>query len=302
MQDLNSTMIFVKVVSVGSFTRAAKLLGVPKSTISDKVAQLERELGVTLLTRTTRKLKLTDVGEEFFRKAEPGINQLQAAGEEASQAQRAPTGVLRITGPAETLTFHHVLEAVAEYRGKFPQVKVEMDFTDRTVDLVAEGYDIAIRGGSLSDSTLKARRIGVGRQILIASDSYLKKAETLRQPHDLLEHSCLKHISARTGNIWVLRSKRGKMVRVHVPETVSVNSYTGVISLAVLGQGIGLVPHALCLSELSTGTLVRVIPEWSTSETPISLVYPAQKFSSAKVREMIPLLEKHIRKILQTEI
>src|SRR3954451_19382528 len=101
MQDLNSTMLFVKVVVCGSFTAAASTLGIPKSTISDKVAELERELGVTLLTRTTRKLTLTDVGAEYFRKAEQGITQLQAAEEEASQAQRAPTGLLRITAPAE---------------------------------------------------------------------------------------------------------------------------------------------------------------------------------------------------------
>src|SRR5476651_1946961 len=114
MQDLNSTMFFVKVVVAGSFTKAAGLLGVPKSTVSDKVAGLEKELGVTLLMRTTRKLKLTDVGEEFFRKAEQGVSQLQSAGEEAAQAQKTPTGTLRITGPAELIFFGGVMEAFTD--------------------------------------------------------------------------------------------------------------------------------------------------------------------------------------------
>jgi DNA-binding transcriptional LysR family regulator len=295
MQDLNSTMFFVKVVVAGSFTKAASLLGVPKSTVSDKVAQLERELGVTLLTRTTRKLKLTDVGEEFFRKAEEGVSQLQSAGEEAAQAQKAPMGTLRLTGPAEMIFFGSVLEAITEYRTKFPLVKIEFEFIDRMVDLVAEGYDIAIRAGDLADSGLMARKIGLSN---IASPGYVKKAPPLTNPKDLSEHRCLRFLDPPSDDIWTLRSKQGKSARVQIPISLSGNSFTALKALAVADQGILLAPNTLCQAEIADKRLVRVLPDWSTVDVPIHLVYSSQRFSSPKVKEMLPLLEKGLQKLV----
>jgi DNA-binding transcriptional LysR family regulator len=300
MQDLNSTMFFVKVVVAGSFTQAAHLLGVPKSTVSDKVAQLEKELGVTLLTRTTRKLKLTDVGEEFFRKAEQGVSQLQSAGEEAAQAQKAPTGTLRLTGPGELIFFGSVMEALIEYRSKFPAVKVEFEFTDRVVDLVAEGYDIAIRAGDLADSGLMAKRIGLSRMILVASDSYLKKAPPLTSPKDLLAHRCLRFLDPPSDDVWVLRSKQGKSARVQIPIGISGNSFTALKALVISGQGVALIPNTVCQTEVAEKKLTRVLPDWSTADVPIHLVYPGQRFHSPKVKEMIPLLEKGLQKIVHS--
>ncbi len=298
MQDLNSTMFFVKVVLAGSFTKAATLLGVPKSTVSDKVAQLEKKLGVTLLTRTTRKLKLTDVGEEFFRKAEQGISQLQSAGEEAAQAQKTPTGTLRLTGPAELIFFGNMLDAIAEYRSKFPQVKVEIDFTDRMVDMVSEGFDIAIRAGDLPDSGLRAKRLGVSNMILVASDRYLRKAPTLTKPKDLREHLCLRYIDPPSDDVWMLYSKQGKSAKVQIPISLSGNSYSALRALAVSGQGIALIPNTLCQAELAEKKLTRVLPDWATENVPLHLVYPGQRFSSPKVREMLPLLEKALHKLV----
>lgn len=298
MQDLNSTMFFVKVVVAGSFTKAASLLGVPKSTVSDKVAQLEKELGVTLLTRTTRKLKLTDVGEEFFRKAEQGVSQLQSAGEEAAQAQKAPTGTLRLTAPAEMLIFGSVMDAVIEYQSKFPNVRIEFEFTDRMVDLVAEGCDIAIRAGELADSGLMAKRIGLSHMILVAADSYLKKAPPLTNPKDLLKHRCLRFMDPPSDDIWMLRSKQGKSARIQIPLSLSFNSFSALRSLAVSGQGIALIPNTLCKTEIDEKKLTRVLPDWSTKDVPLHLVYPGQRFSSPKVKEMIPLLERGLQKLV----
>jgi len=298
MQDLNSTMLFVKVVVAGSFTKAASALGVPKSTVSDKVAQLEKELGVTLLTRTTRKLTLTDVGAEFFRKAERGISQLQGAAEEASQSQKTPTGLLRLTAPADIFFINSMIKAVAEYRSRFPNVMVELDFSDRYVDLIAEGYDVAIRAGILEDSSLMAKRVGVAQLILVASESYLRKAPALKHPKDLRNHHCLKHIEPPSDDIWHLRTKQGKTAKVQIPQGTSSNAYPALKALAVMGQGIVLLPNSMCHAELSEKKLVRVLPEWATSEVPMHFVYPAQRFSSPKIKEMIPLLEKHLREIM----
>lgn len=298
MQDLNSTMFFVKVVVAGSFTKAATMLGVPKSTVSDKVAGLEKELGVTLLTRTTRKLKLTDVGEEFFRKAEQGVSQLQFAGEEAAQAQKAPTGTLKLTGPAELIFFGGVIDAITEYRSKFPQVKVEFEFTDRMVDLISEGCDIAIRAGDLADSGLMAKKIGLSNMILVASDSYLKKASPLRNPKDLTQHQCLRFLDPPTDDIWILRSKQGKSARIQIPLSLSGNSFGALKALTVAGQGIALIPNTLCQPEIAEKKLTRVLPDWSTADVPIHLVYPGQRFSSPKLKEMLPLLEKGLQKLV----
>lgn len=291
-------MFFVKVVVTGSFTKAADLLGVPKSTVSNKVAQLERELGVTLMTRTTRKLKLTDVGEEFFRKAEHGVSQLQAAGEEAAQAQKAPVGTLRITGPGELLTFAEVTGAIAEYRTRYQNVKVELDFSDRFVDLVAEGYDIAIRAGDLADSGLMAKKIGSSCMILVASDRYLKNAQALRNPRDLTKHACLRRMDPPSDDIWALQSRQGKRVQIQIPTSLSSNSFSALKSLALAGQGIALLPDTLCLKERSEKKLIRVLPDWATSDVPLHLVFPGQRFSSPKVREMLPLLEKSLQKAM----
>jgi DNA-binding transcriptional LysR family regulator len=298
MQDLNSTMLFVKVVVAGSFTKAASALGVPKSTVSDKVAQLEKELGVTLLTRTTRKLMLTDVGAEFFRKAEQGISQLQIAGEEASHSQKAPTGLLRLTAPAEILVINSMMNAVVEYRSKFPNVAVELDFSDRYVDLIAEGYDLAIRAGALEDSSLMAKRVGIAQLFLVASESYLRKAPPLKSPKDLRNHICLKHVEPPSDDIWFLRTKQGKTAKVQILQSMSSNAFPALKALALLGQGIALLPNLMCRAELSEKKLVRLLPEWATPEVPMHLVYPAQRFSSPKIKEMIPLLEKHLREIM----
>jgi len=302
VQDLNSAMYFVKVVVHGSFTAASQALGVPKSTISDKVAELERALGVTLLTRTTRKLKLTDVGEEFFRKAENGISQLQAAGEEASHSQAAPTGVLRITAPAEVSIIESVMSAISEYRRKFPAVALELDFSDRQVDLVAEGYDIAIRAGELPDSSLIAKRIAFGRFVLVASPTYLKQAPKLSHPKDLVRHDCIRFMPQTPSGEWDLQTKKGKTAQVKVSTGISANSFLAIKSLAVMGNGVALLPNMICKQEISEKKLVQVLPDWSTPDDPVHLVYPPQRFSSPKVREMIPLLEKSVRELMAVPV
>ena len=191
------------------------------------------------------------MGEEFFRKAEQGVSQLQSAGEEAAHAQKAPTGTLRLTGPAELIFFGSVMDALTEYRSKFPQVKIEFEFTDRMVDLVAEGYDIAIRAGDLADSGLMAKKIGLSNMILVASDNYLKKAPSLTHPKDLLGHQCLRFLDPPSDDIWMLRSKQGKSARVQIPIGLSGNSFAALKALAVSGQGIALIPNTLCQAEIA---------------------------------------------------
>src|ERR1700759_5273689 len=193
--DLNATLFFVTVATAGSFTEASRRLRVPKSTISDKVAELEKRLGVTLIIRTTRRLKLTEAGTAFLERAGSAIHDLQIAEEEAAGSQAAPTGTLRITAPANSVS-HVIMGAVVAYRRKFPNVRIELDFSDRRLDLLADGFDIAFRPGHLPDSTLLAKQVGRAARILVAAPGYLRGKPPLKHPRDLQSHSCVTFITA----------------------------------------------------------------------------------------------------------
>jgi DNA-binding transcriptional LysR family regulator len=297
--DLNAAHIFVQVIDSGSFTAAGRILGIPKSTVSDRVSELERRLGVSLLVRTTRKLRLTEIGANFFTQAKLGVGQLKRASEQASQSQMRPTGTLRITAPAD-LALHEFMRAVSKYRRKYPEVAVEFNFINREVDLIAEGYDIAIRGGELDDSTLIAKKLGSTHMILVASESYLKGAPPLRHPRDLDAHRILDmndpSISKERRG---LRTAGGKTAQVRIStKGISTNSFSAIKSLVSLGDGIALIPKALCKKELDQKKFIQVLPEWTTAEIHLYLVYPAQRFSSPKVKEFIPLLEEQSRGLL----
>jgi DNA-binding transcriptional LysR family regulator len=299
--DLNGAMIFVKVVRLGSFTKAALDLGLPNSTVSDRVSDLEQALGVALLVRTTRKLHLTDAGELFFKKAELAVAALMSAGEEAALFQRQPAGTLRITAPAD---FDHtaICDAVMEYTETFPEVKVELLLTDRMVDLIGEGVDIAIRAGPVGDSTLSSKRLGASGLILVASCGYLQDAPPLAQPGDLPHHKCLvisPEQNASSFTTWNLVSTDGRKAKIVPPAHISSNSVAAIRHLVSAGQGIALIPPTLVHGDISSRRLVRVLPEWSTEPWPSYLVYTAFRKSSPKVKEMIPLLEPRIRSIIK---
>src|SRR5688572_7199212 len=189
--DLNEISVFLKVVQAGSFTQAAAQLGIPNSTASARVSALERRLGVTLLQRTTRKLRLTEAGETYFRRAAQGLEQIVEAETEVSASQRAPQGMLRVTAPID-LGATCLAGLISAFREKYPAVSVELVFTDRFVDLVAEGVDVAVRAGKLRDSALIARKVGLAEWIPTASPAYLKKAGTPRHPRELTGHACLQ--------------------------------------------------------------------------------------------------------------
>jgi DNA-binding transcriptional LysR family regulator len=295
--NLQSAFIFVQVVVSGSFTAAAESLGMPKSTVSDQVAALERELGVTLMVRTTRKLKLTEVGEEYFRKAEAAVRELQLASEQAVESQSRPVGTLKISAPAD-LTFFNMTDFVSEYRRKFPAVKIELDFTDRVVDLVAEGVDLAVRAGHLRDSSLIAKKVGHSFLVLVASPAYLKRSPAPKHPRELAQFQWIAFSNAPSGHQWELRHAQGGRAPVRASQVIAANSFTAIKSLALNGEGIALVPVELCLGEIKGKKLVHVLPEWSTAANPVHIVYPPQRYASAKVKEAVPILEQKIRAML----
>ncbi|MFL5815042.1 MAG: LysR family transcriptional regulator [Bdellovibrionia bacterium] len=294
--DLNSTHYFVQVVQAGSFAQASRMLHVPKSTLSDKVSELEEELGVALLTRTTRKLSLTEAGENFYKKIRPALLEIDQARDETSGLQTAVRGRLRITAVAG-LEATSIVDVLVKFRKKYPEIKLDLLFTDRVVDLVGEGFDIAIRGGTLEDSTLISKKIGTSSFGLFANPKYIKENGVPRYPKDLEKHSCIHFTALGPEPIWELESEAGKKAKIEISGSASANSVASLKRLVELGEGIALLPIFHGKKENGRGALVRVLPDWTTESMPVHLVYPKQKHVNPRIREVIPYLEEGLREL-----
>jgi DNA-binding transcriptional LysR family regulator len=296
MTDLNAALVFAEVAKVSSFSAAARKLKMPISTVSDRVAALEAELGIKLLARTTRQVRVTDAGLELLGGIEPALAALVSAAEAASNRHAAPSGTLRISVPAD-FSLDPVAKALIEYKRKCPRVSVEVSLSNRYVDLVREGFDLAIRGGELDDSGYIAKRIGRGCLVLVASPGYLRQHGAPGQIEDVTSHPCVEFsngdgVTART--VWDLRSTEGRKVRLHPARSLSLNSFGLVAGVARQGYGIAFIPESLILRELAECTLERVLPEWSSKPLPVHLVYPVHHQKAPKVREMVAILGKHL--------
>ena len=292
--DLDGIAIFVKVLQAGSFSRAAKLLGMPNSTVSAKVSALEKRLGVTLLQRTTRRLRATQAGEAYYQRSVRAIEELQAAENELETGRAEPRGLLRLTAPVEI--GHSLLPALVHaFLGKHPQLEVELIVTNRVLDLVVDGIDLAVRAGPLKDSSLIAKRFDLGYFRLWASPAYLTKHAVPRHPKELAQHNCLRF--ARFKNEGFRLTNGRENVNITVSGNSMADDFETLRSLAVLGAGIAFLPSFLCAEENTQDALVRVLPQWRGDRVSISLMYPAQKFVPAKVRAFITVAEELLKNL-----
>ena len=286
--DLDGIEVFVKVVEAGSFSQAAKLLGMPNSTVSAKVSALEKRLGVMLLQRTTRKLRATPAGETYFQQCVQALEQLQAAESELTSTQREPQGLLRVTAPAD---IGHTLLAtlVRGFLQQYPKTEVELPVTNRVLDLIAEGVDLAIRAGELADSRLIAKRFSVGNIGLWASPAYLKKRGMPSHPRDLAPQECLQFSLFKNNRLELTNGKDS--ARVVTAGRLRADDFEALKAFALVGEGIVYLPSFMCAEELKQNRLQRVCPDWHGAAATFSLVYPAQRFVSPKVRAFITVAE-----------
>lgn len=287
--DLDGIAVFVKVVQVGSFSQAAKLLNMPNSTVSAKVAALEKRLGVTLLQRTTRRLHLTEAGEGYFRRCMTALEELQTAENELAIERGETKGVLRVTAPVELgrSALPPVLDVLMK---RHPAIKIDLIITNRLVDLVAENIDVAVRAGPLKDSGLIAKRFVLGQFGLWASPSYLKNNSVPRNPDELKEHDCLR-FAPFTGRKLQLTNGRER-AQIALAGRITADDFEALRALAVLGWGIALLPSFLCAEEAKERKLVSVLPNWRGDSVTISVVYPAQRFVALKIRAFITAAEE----------
>jgi DNA-binding transcriptional LysR family regulator len=294
--DLNETAVFVKVVQAGSFSAAARLLGLPPSTVSTRVSRLEQRLGVTLLQRTTRRLHLTEAGTLYFDHAATGLEHMLDAEAAVTTARGEARGRLRVTAPAD---FGDTLLSglVCALHRLHPKIDIELILTDRFVDLVAEGVDVAIRAGELEDSSLVAKRVGIACWAPFASPDYLRDAPRLDKPQSLSMHRCLQFTQLGK-ETWALSNDKGS-ISVPMPGHVIVNDFGVVRAMTLAGDGIGLLPTYMCRDEVESGALVRVLPKWFARADPVHLVYPRQRFVPPKLRAFIDVATDELGRWLE---
>jgi DNA-binding transcriptional LysR family regulator len=288
--DLNEIAVFTRVVRAGSFTAAAKELGMPKSTVSRKVSDLEARLNARLLQRTTRKLSLTDAGRTYFDYGVRIVNEIEAAESAVGSLQDKPRGLLRVTiGPNS----QWLAGILADFMKRNPEVQLEVLSTGRTVDLIEERFDVAIRAGALADSSLVARKLGTATWFLVATPAYLKKKRRPRAPDDLKDHDCLL-FGAGTPEV-TLRLESGEQTReVAVSARLLVSDFDILYAAAIAGLGIAVLPAFRCVEELRDHRLECVLREWAPPAIPVHIVYPTARHVSAKVKSFVEYVQQRM--------
>ena len=280
----NEMEAFVAVVEGGTFSAAARVLGLPVSTVSRQVSRLEERLGVRLLNRTTRRVTPTAPGQSFFERCRRIVADSLDAEEEVRQLHGAPRGLLRISAPPSGLRATLVEELVTAFMVRYPEIEVELLAESRYVDLVAEGFDLALRGGILRDSTLTARRLLRMRTGLVASPDYLERRGRPRRVADLARHDLLVQRAPGRQARWPL-SPRGSMP---VRGRLMTNDMAVSRAAALAGLGIGYIPLVLVDVELESGALELVLPNAVGRDTDgLHLVYPQGRLLAAKVRAFV---------------
>lgn len=295
--ELEPTRVFVKVVQQGSFSRAAELLKLPKSTVSRTVSRLEAESGTKLLLRTTRSLTLTAAGRAFYENCAGPVQALEHARKSLDGQDNVVVGNVRVTAP-EDFGSRVVSPAVGQLMQEHPGLVFELHYTDKIVDLVKGGYDLAVRIGRLAPSRLKAKRFGDIVMVAVASPEYLKQRPAIRKPQDLVTHDCMMFTPRSPSPTWTLRSA-GKSVTVPVKPKLVVNQMSSLVALAVQGAGVALLPLFLCREELQSGRLRRVLPDWKSDTMPVSVVSPIGSAGSGRLRLIVDKFAEAIARALK---
>ncbi len=279
---------FIKVVDTRSFTAAAERLNLSKSVVSRRIAELENRLGARLLNRTTRKLSLTEVGQAFYERCTRILADLDEAEQAVADLHAAPRGRLRVNAPV-SFGLLHLAPAVSDFLTRYPAIEIEMDLNDRYVDLIDEGYDLAVRIGRLRDSSLIAKRLAPARHVVCASPAYLEKHGTPTAPEDLTAHNCLIYTNVPPAEQWQFRVG-GEMRTVRVSGSLRANNGDLLREAAIAGVGIAVMPTFLCGDALSSGALKCLLLESYAVESAVHAVYPQNRHLSPKVRVFVDFL------------
>ncbi len=288
MDKFQEMRVFAGVVDAGSFVGAADALGMSKAAVSRHVSDLEQRLGVRLMQRTTRKLSLTQEGEVFLARCRDILASIEESEAELSTRAASASGLLKVSVPVSFAT-KHLAPLWSDFLAAHPRLTLDVHLADRVVDLVDEGFDLAVRIARLPDSSLVSRKLAATRLVLCAAPSYLRRRGTPQHPDDLAAHDVIGYSLLSTPGQWMLQGPDGP-VTVKIRPRLWTNNGDTSVAAAVRGAGIDLQPTFLIADELADGRLVQVLPAWQAVELGIYAVYPSRKFVLPKVRALVNFL------------
>ncbi|MBS0535637.1 MAG: LysR family transcriptional regulator [Proteobacteria bacterium] len=289
MDRLAALEAFAKVAETQSFSEAARRLRSSKSAVSRHVAALEAELGARLLHRTTRSLTLTEAGRGYYDRAARILADLAEANASVSQLQAAPRGRLRVNAPM-SFGFLHLAPALGDFLTRYPEIELDVNLTDRFVDLIDEGVDVAVRIGSLTDSSLVARRLAVIRRVLCASPDYLERRGVPKTPDDLRAHDCLSNTNITITREWRFIHHDGTPWPVEVQGRMSANNGDMLRVAALRGHGFVHLPTFIVGDDIRDGRLKSVLEPYIAQDLTLNAVYPTARHLSPKVRAFVDFL------------
>jgi DNA-binding transcriptional LysR family regulator len=284
---------FARVAESGSFSEAARRLGASKSLVSRQVAALEAELGARLLHRTTRSLTLTEEGRGYHAEVVRILAEIQDANMSVSRMQAAPRGRLKVNAPM-SFSFLHLAPMIPDFLRRFPEVDLDMTLNDRYVDLIEEGFDVAVRIGRLADSSLVARKLAPMRPVICASPAYLRERGVPEKPDDLGKHLCLCNSTNMLIDEWRLVDRDGRPVMVQIKGRLRANNGDALRIAALQGLGLVNLPTFFVGGDLQAGTLVSVLSDYMPQDAGIYAVYPHSRHLLPKVRAFIDFLAERI--------
>ena len=289
MDRFQAISAFARVVEAGSFARAAERLGVSVSAVSRQVADLEAHLDARLLNRTTRRLSLTEGGQAFYERCVQLLADLEDAEVVVTAASIVPRGTLRLTCSA-TFGTRHLAPAIADFGSRHPQLRFEVELSERAVDIVEEGLDLAIRIGEIGSQNLVGRRIGTSQLVCCAAPDFLASRGEPRTPEELAAYPCLTYEYAPNRGIWAFRDDAGHDHNVAVSGPVHASNGNFLVALAVAGMGITREPDFIVGPEVRVGRLAPILRKFAAPPLDIYVVYPSRRHLSAKVRAFTDFL------------
>ncbi|MGB5535231.1 MAG: LysR family transcriptional regulator [Thiogranum sp.] len=291
MNRFENMTAFIRVVEVGSISGAADRLGVAKSAVSRRLKELEEHLGVELFHRTTRRMNLTDTGRAFYHQSVRILDDVLEAELATSQAHGTLEGSLKIALPS-TFGLMHMGPAINEFSKAHPQIEFDLDFNDREVDLIQEGFDLAIRIANLPDSSLIARRLAPIQFVMCASPVYLEQMGMPQSPDELKEHQCLVYSLLRDFEYWHLTDSSGKEIKTKIHPYLKASTGEFLKDAAVEGRGIILLPSFIAYKEIERGALVKILKEYKLPQMDAYAIYPQTRHLSQRVRAFVDFLVK----------
>lgn len=292
MDRLTEMEAFATVVDQGGFTDAAKKMGISKSAVSKHISSLEARLGARLLNRTTRRVSPTEIGLAYYDRARRVLSDAGEADALVASMQSAPAGLLRLS-VATDFGVNHLSPILGDFLQQFPDITVNMVLNNRYVELISEGFDMAIRMGDLEDSSLRARKLTETQMRMIAAPSYFEKHGRPTRLDDLNSHKLLHYSNQASGNAWKITAPSGEERQIRSAGWLSVNDGQSLLNACIAGLGIAYLPSFLYANAKEQGQVVDVMPDLPIERTGIYAVYPPGRFTQPKVRAFIDFLVAH---------